>query len=345
MRQQSEALSIGPWRGVFPPLSGPNTTTLAVDAAGEIFASENGGPYVALASIISGGGWTDDGAVVRLTTVTDAVSIGEAVPPAGVKLNVSFDPPIAGSVIEAEYIGQEVAGAGTDAGAGMRVRRVRSAASADFWYSCFAANPVSFAGDVGVEVAFHAEPLTSVPASGAVAFQLEATPGAGFEYSVALQAYEQPCLIRSIRLVAGFGYPTTIRAADGVGVGNDGGDVIIEPGADGGGGDTGRVLIRPASGDTASGGDLLQIQTVAGTFRLAVGPTGALRLGSTTSPGVDATALLQLESTTQGLLLPRMTTAQRDAIAAPTSGLLIYNTTTGKANVRGAAAWEAITSV
>lgn len=59
---------------------------------------------------------------------------------------------------------------------------------------------------------------------------------------------------------------------------------------------------------------------------------------------VDASAALQIVSTTKGLALPAMTTAQRDAIAAPIAGLLIYNTTTGKVNVRVAAAWEAITS-
>jgi hypothetical protein len=41
---------------------------------------------------------------------------------------------------------------------------------------------------------------------------------------------------------------------------------------------------------------------------------------------------------------PRMTTTQRDAIASPTAGMVVYNSTTGKLNVRGAAAWEAVTS-
>jgi hypothetical protein len=59
----------------------------------------------------------------------------------------------------------------------------------------------------------------------------------------------------------------------------------------------------------------------------------------------DASAALEITSTTQGLLLPRMTTVQRDAIAAPASGLLIYNTTTNKLNFRAAAAWEVVTSV
>lgn len=40
----------------------------------------------------------------------------------------------------------------------------------------------------------------------------------------------------------------------------------------------------------------------------------------------DPSALLDLTSTIKGLLLPRMTTAQREAITNPATGLLIYNT-------------------
>ena len=69
---------------------------------------------------------------------------------------------------------------------------------------------------------------------------------------------------------------------------------------------------------------------------------GSLGLG-TQSP--DASALLDLVATTRGMGIPAMTTIQRDAIASPRAGLAIYNTTTGKLNIRVAAAWEAVTSV
>ncbi|MNK05558.1 Collagen triple helix repeat protein [compost metagenome] len=36
-------------------------------------------------------------------------------------------------------------------------------------------------------------------------------------------------------------------------------------------------------------------------------------------------AVLEMQSTTQGVLVPRMTTVQRNAIAAPTEGLLVYD--------------------
>jgi len=68
---------------------------------------------------------------------------------------------------------------------------------------------------------------------------------------------------------------------------------------------------------------------------------GLVGIGATTN---NASAKLQVDSTTQGLLPPRMTTTQRDAIASPAAGLVIYNTTTNKLNVRAASAWEAVTS-
>jgi len=42
---------------------------------------------------------------------------------------------------------------------------------------------------------------------------------------------------------------------------------------------------------------------------------------------INASAVLEVESTTKGFLPPRMTQVQRDAIASPAQGLVIYNTT------------------
>ena len=68
--------------------------------------------------------------------------------------------------------------------------------------------------------------------------------------------------------------------------------------------------------------------------------TYGLEVGGTT----DASAVLGVTSTTQGFLPPRMTTAQRNAIASPATGLIVYNTDTNKINVYTGAAWEAVTS-
>lgn len=52
---------------------------------------------------------------------------------------------------------------------------------------------------------------------------------------------------------------------------------------------------------------------------------GSVGIG-TTSPATSA--ILDLTSTTQGFLPPRMTTAQRNAIAVPVPGMIIFNTST-----------------
>jgi len=38
----------------------------------------------------------------------------------------------------------------------------------------------------------------------------------------------------------------------------------------------------------------------------------------------DGSAMLDIQSTDKGLLIPRMTTAQRDAISNPITGLMIF---------------------
>ena len=51
--------------------------------------------------------------------------------------------------------------------------------------------------------------------------------------------------------------------------------------------------------------------------------SGVLSVGSLTT---ENSAILSLDSTTKGFLPPRMTTGERDSIASPAAGLIIYNT-------------------
>jgi hypothetical protein len=72
--------------------------------------------------------------------------------------------------------------------------------------------------------------------------------------------------------------------------------------------------------------------------RFAQAQTGSVGIG-TTSP--NASAALDIMSTSKGLLPPRMTQAQRNAIASPATGLTIYNTTTNKLNTWNGTSWDA----
>lgn len=60
---------------------------------------------------------------------------------------------------------------------------------------------------------------------------------------------------------------------------------------------------------------------------------------------IDPSAQLQVWSTTKGFLPPRMTTTQKNAIAAPGIGLVVYDATLNKLAVFTGAAWETVTSI
>ncbi len=57
----------------------------------------------------------------------------------------------------------------------------------------------------------------------------------------------------------------------------------------------------------------------------------------TSSP--DASAALDISSTDKGLLIPRMTTAQRTAIATPANSLMVFDTDTNSQWIYVDAAW------
>ena len=71
------------------------------------------------------------------------------------------------------------------------------------------------------------------------------------------------------------------------------------------------------------------------------GGSGNVVCGGTT--GV-ASAQLAVTSTTQGFLLPRMTTTQKNAISSPAEGLMVYDTTLHKLSVFTGTVWETVTS-
>jgi len=54
---------------------------------------------------------------------------------------------------------------------------------------------------------------------------------------------------------------------------------------------------------------------------------------------INPSAQLDVVSTTKGLLPPRMTTTQRNAISSPASGLVIFNTTTNSLEYKSSTGW------
>jgi hypothetical protein len=60
---------------------------------------------------------------------------------------------------------------------------------------------------------------------------------------------------------------------------------------------------------------------------------------TTSSTTLDASAKLQVDSTTQGFLPPRMTDAEKNAIATPAAGLMVYDTDANQMSYWNGGAW------
>ena len=106
---------------------------------------------------------------------------------------------------------------------------------------------------------------------------------------------------------------------------------------------------------SAAGGNMLSYNPVASVLEIGGGyinvDTANGIVNMQYSPVVIGAALshpsakLEVVSTNQGILFPRMTTTQKNAISSPAAGLVIYDTTLNKLCVRAASAWQTITSV
>jgi hypothetical protein len=70
----------------------------------------------------------------------------------------------------------------------------------------------------------------------------------------------------------------------------------------------------------------------------------ALIADVTVGASMDASAIMQLNSTDKGLLLPRMTDAQMLAISTPATGLLVYNTDKLRSHFYDGTAWRSVAS-
>lgn len=83
---------------------------------------------------------------------------------------------------------------------------------------------------------------------------------------------------------------------------------------------------------TVAGGSGISMASV-------VNISGRTNIYTGTLNTIADTAILELDGTTGGLLLNRLNTTQRDALTTPPDGLLLYNTTTNKLNLRAGSAW------
>jgi hypothetical protein len=77
------------------------------------------------------------------------------------------------------------------------------------------------------------------------------------------------------------------------------------------------------------------------TVRMTLFDTGNLCIGNTLDV---ASARLIVNSTTQGFLPPRMTTTQRDAIASPAAGLVVYQNTNNLLSLYNGTNWQNVIS-
>jgi hypothetical protein len=57
---------------------------------------------------------------------------------------------------------------------------------------------------------------------------------------------------------------------------------------------------------------------------LALQAQNGVAISTSTTATPDASAILDVQSTTQGMLIPRMTETQKNAISSPATGLMIY---------------------
>ena len=95
------------------------------------------------------------------------------------------------------------------------------------------------------------------------------------------------------------------------------------------------IFLNPSSGDCDV---VMHGDGTSNMFRLNAGDD---RIGIGAFPD-QASAILEIESTTKGFLPPRMNTTQQNAISSPANGLMLYNTSTHKLMCYVNGSWTAM---
>ena len=140
---------------------------------------------------------------------------------------------------------------------------------------------------------------------------------------IKIQDYSSGSAVEKIRIANNgrIGMGTSSPAQDLVvnSTTNNGGITLQRSGVD---------AVKISRGGTPS----IQILNTSGQVRTQLSSTGrsyfrepqGLAIGS---DQVDASAILDIVTTTKGVLLPRLTTTEVNAISSPATGLTVYNTT------------------
>jgi hypothetical protein len=115
------------------------------------------------------------------------------------------------------------------------------------------------------------------------------------------------------------------------------------------------VLNVASGGTNASTASIVSFNNITGYSATGATGTTSSNLVFSASPvfsgsvGIGATpatsAVLDAQSTTQGVRFPNMTTTQKNAIGTPVAGLVIFDITLAKLCVYSGTAWQTITSV
>src|SRR5688572_18885587 len=84
---------------------------------------------------------------------------------------------------------------------------------------------------------------------------------------------------------------------------------------------------------------LIHILTISLSLLISFCSHGQIGVNNVTP---DGSAVLDLKSSTQGVLVPRMTTEQRLAVGSPANSLLVFDTTVGKFYYYNGTAWNTL---